>query len=316
MTDSNENVRHPGRRDFLRTMSSAAASGLAVATVARAADPPAEQAKLPTIKLGKHDVTRLIAGWNPIAGHSHTTLNMARVMREYFTVEQTAQFLLDCEKQGINTWQYDHIEKGVAALRLAREKGSKIQPICLHAERSYDAPLKQVIDETKPIAIVHHGGVTDAMFRAGQSQAVRDFVKAVKDQGLLAGVSSHCPDNIKKIADDGWENDFFMTCFYYINRPRAEQEKTMGKVVLGEPYLRSDPEEMTAVIREVAKPCLGFKILAAGRLGWSKYSVEKAFKFAFANIKPADGVIVGIFPKYYDETADNAKYTLKYGADA
>ncbi|NQU26329.1 MAG: hypothetical protein HQ567_34015 [Candidatus Nealsonbacteria bacterium] len=316
MTDSSDNVQLPARRAFLRKMSATAASGLALGAVARADDPPAENAKLPTIKLGKYDVTRLVAGWNPIGGHSHTTLNMARVMREYFTVEQTAQFLLDCEQHGINTWQYDHTEKGVAALRLAREKGSKIQPICLHAERSLDAPLKQVIEEAKPIAIVHHGGVTDAMFRAGRSHVVRNFVKLAKDQGLVVGVSSHCPDNIKQIADEGWENDFFLTCFYYVSRPREEQEETMGKVIVGEPFLQSDPEEMTAVVRQVDKPCLGFKILAAGRLGWSRFAVEKAFKFAFANIKPTDGVIVGIFPKYYDEIADNAKYTLKHGADA
>jgi len=124
------------------------------------------QETLPTITLGKHRVTRLIAGWNPIAGHSHTTLNMARVMREYFTVERTVEFLQECERAGINTWQYDHTEKGVQALQKAREQGSKLQVICLHAERGHDAPIKKVIDEAHPIAIVHHGGVTDAMFRA------------------------------------------------------------------------------------------------------------------------------------------------------
>ena len=52
---------------------------------------------------------------------------------------------------------------------------------------------------TAPIAVVHHGGVTDALFRAGQAQRVRDFVKRVKDHGLLAGVSSHCPDHVRRI---------------------------------------------------------------------------------------------------------------------
>ena len=70
---------------------------------------------------------------------------------------------------------------------------------------------------------------------------------------------------------------------------------------------------MTKVVRQVEQPCLGFKILAAGRLGWSKYSVEKAFRFAFENIKPTDAVIVGIFPRYYDEIRADAQYTCKYG---
>lgn len=320
MAGQNRECRVTGRRDFLRQVSgtgAAAAVGLALPGTARAEDPPAAtQETLPTITLGKHRVTRLIAGWNPIGGHSHTTLNMARVMREYFTVERTVEFLQKCERAGINTWQYDHTEKGVQALQKAREQGSKLQVICLHAERAHDTPIKKVIDEAHPIAIVHHGGVTDAMFRADRQQQVRDFVKKVKDHGVLAGVSSHCPDNVKRIADEGWENDLFMTCFYYVARPREEQEKLMGTVTIGEPFLESDPAAMTKVVRQVKQPCLGFKILAAGRSCWSKYSVEKAFKFAFKNIKPSDGVIVGIFPKYYDEIREDAEYTRKHGVVA
>ena len=85
-----------------------------------------------------------------------------------------------------------------------------------------------------------------------------------------------------------------MTCFYYVTRPREDQEKRLGKVTVGEPFFESDPVDMTAVVRQVEKPCLGFKILAAGRSCWSKYSVEKAFQFAFENIKPTDGVIVHV----------------------
>ncbi len=317
MTDGNPKICRRGRREFLLG-AGVAGAGLALGAVAgadddRPAEENLEENLLPTIALGEHRVTRLVAGWNPIGGHSHTTLNMARVMREYFTLEQTAQFLLDCRRQGINLWQYDHTDKGVAALQLAREQGLKMHCICLHAERSHDASLRDLIKASDPIAIVHHGGVTDAMFRAGKVQKVRDFVKKVKDHGVLAGVSAHNPDNIKRIADEGWENDFFMTCFYYVTRPREQQEEKLGKVTVGEPFFHSDPDDMTEVIRQVDKPCLGFKILAAGRVCWTKYSVEKAFRYAFENIKPTDGVIVGIFPKYYDETADNVKYVRKYG---
>ncbi len=315
MSQRNDDARRAGRRSFLAKASGVAASGLVLSSAARADDPPPEkQPLLPTIKLGPHDVTRLIAGWNPIGGHSHTTLNMARVMREYFTVERTVEFVLKCEQEGINTWQYDHTDNGVKSLRAAREQGSAIQAICLHAERAHDAPLKKVIDEADPIAIVHHGGVTDAMFRAERYEQVRDFVKKVKDAGRLAGVSSHCPDNIKRVADEGWENDFFMTCFHYVTRPSDQQKELMGRTTVGEPFLESDPDDMTAVARAVEKPCLGFKILAAGRKCWSKYAVEKAFKYAFANLKPIDAVIVGIFPKYYDEVAEDAKFARKYGA--
>ncbi len=165
----------------------------------------------------------------------------------------------------------------------------------------------------KPIAVVHHGGVTDSLFRQGKAQAVHDFVKQVHDLGLLAGVSSHCPNNIRRIADEGWEVDLFMTCFYYVTRSREEQRQAFGDSIVDEPFFEDDPIRMTAVIREVKKPCLAFKILAAGRLCNNQAQVERAFQFAFQNIKPTDAVIVGMFPVYEDEIALNAAYTRKHG---
>ncbi len=84
-------------------------------------------------------------------------------------------------------------------------------------------------------------------------------------------------------------------------------------VPVGEPMFESDLAEMTAVIRQVAKPCLGFKILAAGRYCWSQKEVAEQFQYAFANIKPIDGVIVGMFPRYFNQVRDNAGPALKYG---
>jgi hypothetical protein len=311
MTPIHRTARSPGRREFLGHLSAAAAA--AVGLGAASAGPSPAAAPLPTIALGKHRVSRLVAGWNPIGGHSHTTLDMARAMREWFTAERTAQFLLDCEGNGITAWQCDHTDKAVEALRQARARGCGLKVICLHAERPFDAPLKTVIAEIAPFAVVHHGGVTDALFRAGRARQVRDFVKKVKDCGLLAGVSSHCPDNVKRVADAGWENDFFMTCFYYVTRPAEEQRRLLGKVVVGEPFFESDPDDMTAVMRQVGKPCLGFKILAAGRSCWSASEVEEAFRHAFARIKPSDGLIVGLFPRYSDQVAEGAALARKFG---
>ena len=189
----------------MRVSATAAASGLAFGRPSEAGEGRQSAAgPLPAIKLGKHQISRLVAGWNPIGGHSHTTLNLARHMREYFTVDQTAKFLLDCQREGITAWQYDHTDKAVDALRTAREQGLKMKLICLHAARTLDAPIKTVIADTAPVAMVHHGGVTDAMFRADKGRQVHDFVKKIHDHGLLAGVSAHNPDNIKRIADEGW----------------------------------------------------------------------------------------------------------------
>ena len=63
---------------------------------------------------------------------------------------------------------------------------------------------------------------------------------------------------------------------------------------------------MCAMIRRTRKPCLAFKILAAGRRCGSPEDVRRAFEFAFQNIKATDGVIVGMYPRYTDQISENA----------
>jgi hypothetical protein len=130
---------------------------------------------------------------------------------------------------------------------------------------------------------------------------------------VLAGVSSHNPDHVAFIEEKGWENDFFMTCFYNVTRPAEEIRSRLGTVPLGEPFLESDRELMSAVVRQVKRPCLVFKILAAGHLCWDDASVASAFDYAFSHIKRGDGVIVGMYPRFTDEIAKNVELTLKYG---
>jgi hypothetical protein len=41
--------------------------------------------------------------------------------------------------------------------------------------------------------------------------------------------------------------------------------------------------------------------------------VEEAFRFALANIKKTDAVIVGMYPRFEDEIRLNVGYARKYG---
>ncbi len=298
------------RRAFLSQLGwLAAASGLAWTGRAAADDAPTAAAPLPTIKLGPHAITRLVAGWNPIGGYSYLGPHTDRHMKEYFTVEQTVTFLLDCEKAGINAHQFSVADTTVEVLRRVREHGSNMNFYCLHAGRE---GIAQVVQDTQPFALVHHGGVTDQLFHQGKSQEVHDYVKAVHDRGLLAGVSAHDPDCIRRIADEGWEVDYFMCCFYYLTRKNSTADGPTAApetLQIAYPFYRADPAVMTRVMREVDQPCLGFKILGAGRLCDSQESVREAFRFAFESIKPKDGVIVGMYPRFFDEIAANSQYT-------
>ena len=303
-----------GRREFISMLSAAAAMGLVGVTNVKGAslagrngdDTVYPQPGIPTIALGPHRISRLICGSNPILGYSYMGHHTDRHMKEYFTAERTVKFLRDCEKAGITTHQgssrFDYI-------KLLRDQGSNMKIICLHSKRE---EISKTIANTTPIAMAHHGGATDRLFASGKSEVVRDYVKAVKDRGLIAGISAHNPNVIKQIADEGWDVDFFMTCFYYLTR-KLDKDQLPALPVGSYSFFKNDPKVMTQVIRQVKQPCLAFKILGAGRLCSNEDKVRDAFQFAFENIKPTDGVIVGMFPWYFDEIGANAKYARELG---
>jgi hypothetical protein len=268
---------------------------------------------LPTIALGQHRISRLIVGSNPLLGYSYLGREVDQEMKAYFTPECTRSFLKRCERAGINTHQFSGASETMDVYRGLRDEGSQLQLIGLHSKRE---DIKRAAEAVQPIAIAHHGGVTDRLFREGRSGQVHDFVKAVHDQGLLAGVSAHNPDCIKRVADEGWDVDFFMTCFYFLTRggpPAAENPIVLDGPDVGYTFFGNDPQRMCAVIRQVEQPCLAFKILAAGRRCSNQKAVRNAFEFAFRHIKPADGVIVGMYPQRFDQVGANAEYAQQLG---
>jgi hypothetical protein len=123
----------------------------------------------------------------------------------------------------------------------------------------------------------------------------------------------HNPAVLAYIEDEGWNVDYYMTCLYRVSRTREEARKQLGEAPLGEVFLERDPERMCAAIRQTAKTCFAFKLLGAGR---NLASVENAFKFALLNIKPQDAVIVGMFPKFSDEIAQNVELVRRFAHTA
>src|SRR5262249_25163027 len=91
-------------------------------------------------------------------------------------------------------------------------------------------------------------------------------------------------------------------------RPAEEFRKLLGPALpLGEIYLPTDPDRMFGVIRAVKKPCLVYKVLAAGRRIGTPAEVRACFATALAKIKPADALIVGMYQQHGDQVGANAQ---------
>jgi hypothetical protein len=157
-----------------------------------------------------------------------------------------------------------------------------------------------------PLGIAHHGNRTDERFRSGQKELVRDFLKAVRDTGVMVGLSAHNPGVIDTVESEGWDLDYYQACLYRVSRTPEETRAQFGEAPLGEAFMEKDPERMCKMIRQTKRPCLAFKLLGAGRTSNTPVALERSYRFAYSNIKPGDAAIVGMFPKFKDEVKENA----------
>jgi hypothetical protein len=62
---------------------------------------------------------------------------------------------------------------------------------------------------------------------------------------------------------------------------------------------------MFKVIQATNKPCLAYKVLAAGRRIGSPAEVRQCFENALANVKPTDALIVGMYQQFGDQVGEN-----------
>ena len=299
---------HSTRRGFLR-QTAVTTGGVLLSKVSGklSAAAPAEPL-LPTIKLGQHQVTRLIIGGNPIYGHAHFNRILSQYQTAWHTPERVVELIRHAEAKGINTWQNSYAARTLSDLDHYRESGGKMNWLCL-GKPDWDTKPELIADAARrrPIGIAPHGAHAERLHRGKKIEALSDLLKRIRDQGVLVGLSAHNPTLIELSEEKGWDVDYDMCCLYYLTRPREEFEKLMGgQVPLGEVYLPSDPPRMFQVIRATRKPCLAYKLLAAGRRIDSAAQVREAFETAFTNIKPSDAAIVGMYQQLSDQVGENA----------
>ena len=275
--------------------------------------PDTTSATMPRVAFGDYSLSRLILGANPINGGSHLSRFVNVQMKRYFTPECIQETLRQCEAVGINTWQSGPVN--LDAYRTYVDNGGAMHYIGLASDSEQDPTMLERLVAGGTIGVAHHGEVTDVFWKTGQIDKAREYCKRIRDAGVLVGVSTHMPDVVDHIVSTGWDVDFFMCCVYERHRSPEELKALLGHVPLPpkEVYLESDPPRMYKAMRGTEKPCLAFKILAAGRLCDRQEWVEAAFEDAFRQIKPNDAVIVGMYPEYEDQIAINAEYVRRFG---
>src|SRR5678815_3285439 len=239
------------RRNFLKSTTGVAAGAAMLAELAPGARAVEASPLLPTIKLGTHDVTRLIIGGNPIYGYSHFNRVLSQAMVNWHTPDHVDELLREVSASGINTWQNSYAERTLSDLDRHRADGGKLNWLCL-GKPDWDQNPHFIADaaKRKPIGIAPHGALAERLHRAGKLDVLTDLLKRIRDTGVLVGLSAHNPAVIALAEEKGWDVDYYMCCLYYLTRPREEYQKLLGgELPLGEIYLQDDPPRMFKMIQ-------------------------------------------------------------------
>ncbi len=289
------------RRSFLQS-GAAVAAGLTGAVSAGGAQAPSPaNVQVPKVKFGKAEISRVVMGANQFYGYSHFNSTYDTVMKEWYTPSKVVEILQRAESYGINTFQALDSNRCVADCERFVAEGGK-----MHYVVQTTSEPEKVVKSLKPLAMYHAGERTDQLFHAGKQDSIREYCKRARQAGVLIGVGSHNPQFLATVEDQGWDIDFYAGCVYYRTRTPDEWRKALGNEITemaSETYLQSDPPRMYRFMKQTAKHCFAFKVLAAGRVP----SVERAFRVAFESIKPTDCLFVGMFPRTKDEVKENAE---------
>lgn len=253
---------------------------------------------MPMVPLGSLTVSRLVLGGNPFSGNSHWSAERDAAMKHWWTVARIKDCLREAEGLGVNALLArgdNHIQR---LLLEYWDEGGAIQWIAQTApeRKSVEANIRQICG-TGAKACYLHGGMADGIFRDGDPEQMRDWIALIRELGMVAGLASHNWAYPLRAEEMDLGCDFYMCCFYDLYGRR------------GEHYEDEDRVAMCETIRRIDKPCIAYKIMAAGR-----NEPEAAFEFAFANIKPTDPVCVGVYTEHHpDQVRANVALTLRYG---
>jgi len=311
---------HHNRRQFFKKslMASAAVTSAisfeekallaAVSAKAPSQDVKRSPGSLPTGKIGKVEISRVICGGNLIGGYAHSRdlIYVSSLLEQYFTDDKIIETLEVSEENGVNT-----IITGTGSAPLLRrywnERGGGIQWIaqCVPDEKDVTGDVQKAVDNGAVGAFLI-GNVGDEWSRSGKVDLIAKVVECARKNGVIAGVGGHELRTPMACEKAGLQPDFYMKTLHsakYWSTRRPNQDRDVIDNYATDNYWDKYPEKTTEFMQQVKSPWIAYKVLAAGAI-----HPKDGFKFAFEN--GADFLCVGMFDFQIVEDAMIAKNIL------
>jgi hypothetical protein len=292
------------RRGFITRSVLASAGASVAAAAAETVSPPVGaggrqvvfgfKGTLPTGKIGKLTVSRLISGGNLISGwaHSRDLHYVPSLMRAYNTPEKVMDTLQLLEEHGVNTIIADPAKNVKEVFgRYWKERGGKMQWIAEGhpGAEDWQTDIKASID-FGAAAVYVQGVIGDRWLKENRLDLLGKCVELVKSLGVPAGIGAHKLEVIMQSEKNNYGAEFYVKTLHHTKYWSSRRpDQNLDVVDNGaDNYWDMFPEKTIAFMQEVKKPWIAFKTLAAGAI-----RPESGFRYALEN--GADFICVGMF---------------------
>ncbi len=286
------------RRNFLKkslVVPSAAAMALSLeekALLAAAERKPAAALPgdsirgLPTGKIGKVTISRIICGGNLISGfaHSRDLIYVSGLLRQYFTDDKVMETFEICEELGINTAILRLDEHCIRIInKYWNDRGGKLQWVAQVKMTSTDptSEAKAAIDNGAIGAFIH-GGVADTFVANHRVDLLAKAIEFIKQNGAIAGIGGHSVEVPMAFEKAGINVDFYMKTLHSHQYWSAERQPENDNI------WSKTPEKTIEFMKTVTKPWIAYKVMAAGAI-----HPKDAFTYAYEG--GADFICAGMF---------------------
>ena len=237
---------------------------------------------LQTVDFCGLQVTRLLLGANPFGGFSHQSQARNEEMAAYHTPERILETWERAEAAGINTMITNNTSPNVMeALETYLSGVGQLQWIAQVNARDASG-MPDAVDRVVDIgcrALYFHGARIDSLFAERDEDTLRAWFEHARSHDVPIGVAAHSPEAHLWVDSLGVA-DFHAVPFFNCGSLHDGR---------GLKFKLRDLPAATDCIRTIQRPCIAYKIMAAGRI-----DPQMAFEYAFGHIKPTDVINVGM----------------------
>lgn len=315
----------PSRRDFVKSSLLGTAAG-AVAGMQSFARGATNDIALPAPlnldfdteplqqgQIGSLNISRMLLGGNLLTHYTHSRdlKYVYNLCAHYNTDEKIMETMALAERHGVNTLVVHTVPAILNTLRHYRqERGGKMQwIICPTIQvdkdpEGYAAQVKELVNMGTE-AVYLWGVTADRLVAEGNMDALLRAVEIGHEHGLPSGVGGHDVRVVQMCEEHNIPTDFYIKTFHHHGYPSAPKPEELTAVHSEVPgYWCKNPAEVIETMKNVEKPWIAFKVMAAGAI-----QPEDAFQYAFN--QGADFVLAGMFDFEIEEDVAIARRVLE-----